>query len=585
MLAHFPVTPVYRCTTEPVCSGRLGGGSCNTCAPGFTAGADACTEPLRARRKDVSELLLKGRTHELDTLLRVVRRSSQGGDELNLLGQASHMAAIADGPFAAYNAGLDGVGYRNVHASFWFFHWHRAHLLAIEQAARGGAAAEGAAAGPDWAVPYWNITAPDAADVAARLLSVYAPERALRSNWSYAGPSESELLRSSLRTLVGAANLASLHSAPHEWFRLGGAQPLRSTNLDNPLFLPLHSYLDALFESWLRRRALDVGAAAAAAECATLDEPDGVACGVRCAGGAGGQRALPQRQPSDCLQFLPLWGLTHADMCRPLADWGVEYEGLMHEGAGRGAAHGRGGGVDGAHQHRQQRSPPSGEAEAGLAAQRWVREPRRRVMASVVQPGRVPSPRPAESNITARSAHLPPGLRLGFLSPSRRESLLLLPNSCDPPAGGDLAPPGVVGRLPPWLQLPVRGSSGWRCGGAAAAPPREPQRRPQQRPVLLRLTWSVASGGARFAFDARLSAHQHEHQSHHAEHGSGSAVGRDARCSTTGAAMLCAALCGNATATRHELQRRSIEFSLESAQASACIALEHGTSPEPLPLS
>ena len=77
--------------------------------------------------------------------------------------------------------------------------------------------------------------------VRERLLRRYAPERRLNVSWAYVGPSEAALLQVGLGTLVGQQLLTALHARPHEWFRMSGAQPVGTTNLDNPLFLPLRS--------------------------------------------------------------------------------------------------------------------------------------------------------------------------------------------------------------------------------------------------------------------------------------------------------------------------------------------------------
>ena len=61
--------------------------------------------------------------------------------------------------------------------------------------------------------------------------------------------------------------ITQLHSRPHEWFRHAGVQPAHTTNLDNPLFLPLHAYLDSLYDSWLLRHGPK--------EACTLQEPAG----------------------------------------------------------------------------------------------------------------------------------------------------------------------------------------------------------------------------------------------------------------------------------------------------------------------
>ena len=147
-----------------------------------------------------------------------MRASARHGSELNALGQTAHQAAIADGRYWPYNTDSSWRAFRNVHASFWFFHWHRGHLLAIEAVARANGMAQ------SWTTPYWNITAPGARDVARHVLQRYAPDRSLSSNWTYRGPDEEALLSGSLAELVGELSLGALHSWPHEWFRLSGAQ-------------------------------------------------------------------------------------------------------------------------------------------------------------------------------------------------------------------------------------------------------------------------------------------------------------------------------------------------------------------------
>ena len=155
----------------------------------------------------------------LNQHLHVVRNSAQRGSELNLIGQTAHQAAIADGAYWPFNTDTSGRAFRNVHDSFWFFHWHRGHLLSLEQYARSEDHAHAT-----WGVPFWNITAHDAAEVAQRVVASYAPERALTTNWTYQGPDESTLLAGNLSELVGALSLRALHSRPHEWFRTSGAQ-------------------------------------------------------------------------------------------------------------------------------------------------------------------------------------------------------------------------------------------------------------------------------------------------------------------------------------------------------------------------
>lgn len=175
--------------------------------------------PADVHRPDLSALL---RSTEDDAvppallhLLLVVRRSAQPG-LLSLLGQMAHQAAIADRALAPFNTDTHGRPYRNIHASFWFFAWHRAHLLALEQAAR--AETSSFVLPSSWGVPYWNITSPDAADVAEHLMRLYRngsilnAQRRLSSRWEYIGPTEEEMLAANLSTLVGACMLT--HSNP-----------------------------------------------------------------------------------------------------------------------------------------------------------------------------------------------------------------------------------------------------------------------------------------------------------------------------------------------------------------------------------
>ena len=209
------VPPLHRCSAvESVCILDRSGNDCSACALG--KGGASCDTRVTIVRQDVSTLLT--RKSELRHLLDVVHTSAQPG-LLNLLGQTAHQAAIADRSLAPFNTDANGRPYRNIHASFWFFRasadiqhalpictrkafhiptsglhfelpfnsrladWHRGHLLALEQAARtaGKLPAE-------WGIPFWNITAPDAADVARRMLHAYAPERQINLSWVRAAP-------------------------------------------------------------------------------------------------------------------------------------------------------------------------------------------------------------------------------------------------------------------------------------------------------------------------------------------------------------------------------------------------------------
>lgn len=599
---HGASSSVFQCAVDPVCAADWSGNDCAACALG-RSGAN-CTDRARVHRHDIASLLAEhagaAAAASLTDLLAVVRRSAQPEALLHLIGQTAHQAAIADHHLAAFN-----VPFRNVHASFLFFHWHRAHLLAIEQAARAARIVP-----LNWGMPYWNITAPNAAEVAAALVRRYAPERHINHAWVYYGPSEATLLRASLSDLVGE-HLVAIHAKPHEYFRTSGAQPPRTTNLDNPLFLPLHAYLDGLFDRWLllrrqpdanratRSRSLSASflrpdrgagtrptvsasynAAAAAAdqsrlhdgstrraiaataqvahvdssraaplqangdaryaECMRVVAPSGAAsCGVHCAGGAQAQAQLREHAIWDCAQFLPLWGFRHADACQPLSTWGVHYvqhgvpflarqeqggpssaapipaltapagqlHGTAHGTAGRPTS--RGGGLAWSVSQRELgrahwRQPPGHELHVTLlsasdAATLTLSPTTLMGAASATTPrpaGASPSTGPGAtasgmlSEVRNGSPLAAARLRLSFVSPQRRASVLLLPDACPhaPPAraanknethtGGEapgmgtlpesraLQPPlFALGAMPPHLQVPIaRSSSGWGGG-------------------------------------------------------------------------------------------------------------------------
>ena len=532
-----------------------------------------------AVRHNVGQLLSRQPHPHLQALLSVVKHSAQPFNELHLIGQHAHQAAIADQQYAPFNTDQNGSAMRNVHASGWFFHWHRGQLLALEQAARRSV---DISVPSDFGVPLWNITAPDAHEQAASLLALYAPARSLRLRWTYKGPPEAELVEASLPELVGARLITALHSAPHEWFRLSGAQPEHTTNLDNPLFLPLHAYLDVLFDRWLERHSgapsrtpteMADGDAMARPASSTLHgpgqgsvpllpprlhagcadrvvEPEGLVCGVRCSGGADGQRQLRERVVSDCLQFLPLWGFTFAHACAPLSSWGVHYPGARSGGGGGG-----GGGSKSTTRAATQHEPEL-IAPATVAIDRWLApRPAREVIANLV-------------TLARNSPHLPAGLRMAWLSPLRRETILLIPNGCGARAP---AAPVLVGRLPAQLLLPTAvaagssssaaaGGSGWRCAdhGSGAVKKR----------VLLRLAWEVRGTEAHLTVDSRIS-----------QAGRGG-VG----CELAGTALLCATLCPSLDhVTSHATLRHPSGFNLSGA---ACLHVERsaGAMPMVLPL-
>ena len=540
LLAMFSVT---RCAVAPVCAHPWGGAQCSGCAVGHTM-MDAACRPETVVRKDVARLSPDDRT----ALLQVVRESAELGTRLNQITQAAHQAAVADKVYAPFNVEPStGRALRNIHASFWFFQWHRGHLLAVEQAARSERVAPS-----EWATPYWNITAPDAGQVATRLMASLG--RQLSVGWSYKGPSERELIEGSprLATLVGEASLRWLHSAPHEWFRASGAQPAGRTNADNPLFLPLHSYLDRLFDRWLLRH----GSAAAT----RLEPPDGaVQCGVQCgAGGATQQLARLESGAGDCLPHLPLWGFTLRNASQLLSRMGVAYDTsdgttsshTPHPTAGskldkkkkRTKAAGGGGGAGAGHE------ASSSEAEQQEGQQHWL------------QP-RAAQPHLAATTTTTTALLLGSdewaaavgapggGLRLSLLSRERRETLLLLPAACGSSGSAPL-PAIAAGRLPAHLQRPVSHHGGWHCASpaaAAAAPSpghdarheqQQQQQQQQQRHSLLvpvRVGWSasVRTGTASLWMDSHAAAPL--------------SLKAGEACATAGAALLCLALCANAT--------------------------------------
>ena len=499
---------------------------------------DAACRPDLVVRKDVASLA----PDELSSLLTVVRESAELGSRLNQITQAAHQAAVADKVYAPFNVEPStGRALRNIHASFWFFHWHRGHLLAIEQAARSERVAPS-----DWATPYWNITAPDAGQVATRLMAPIG--RQLSVGWTYTGPSERELIEGSprLATLVGEASLRSLHSAPHEWFRASGAQPAGRTNADNPLFLPLHAYLDLLFDRWLLRH----GSAAAT----RLEQPDGVQCGVQCgAGGASQQLTRLESAVDACLPHLPLWGFSARNASQPLSRMGVAYDTADHPvpprtakatataGSNMGSklverkkrkvpgGGGGGGGGDAGHEHEAP-SSEEGHDHHDEHDEHWLapRAAHARQATTALLLG--------SDEWTAAVGAPGGGLRVSLLSThERRETLLLLPAAC----GGTGAPQPLIaaGTLPAHLRRPVSHHGGWHCASAVPSPATAAasSRHSHSLLVPVRVGWSasVRKGTASLWMDSHAAAPI--------------SLKPGEACATAGAALLCLALCANAT--------------------------------------
>ena len=144
--------------------------------------------------------------------------------------------------------------------------------------------------------------------------------------------------------------------------------------------------------------------------------------------------------------------------------------------------------------------------------------------------------------------HLACGLRISWLSPLRRETIMLLPNGCD---AGPPLPALVVGRLPAQLQLPVaiaavtNGSSNnnvaWRCVIDSSSSS-------TFKRALLRFAWEVRAGEVVMTVDGRTGQQQSGHEG--------------AGCELHGAALLCAALCPSAPTAQQSQDDHAIHAAL-----------------------
>ena len=200
--------------------------------------------------------------------------------------------------------------------------------------------------------------------------------------------------------------------------------------------------------------------------------------------------------------------------------------------------------------------------------------------------------------------HLSAGLRLSFLSPERRETVLLLPTSCEATAhGGDtdvptrshgthlsattaattgaaLHPVIVVGHLPPQLSLPTLTSSGAVHCPAIAPHPSTHTSGSASRMTPLRFSWRLSH-----PFNQTESSRDGR-SVNHPPPGTVALLSLDNRlnqpatandeCAATGAALICASLCEGLPSSNQQLHARlklASSFTFSGFSVGACLKL------------